>query len=90
MACEMFTRAVIAGLLSTGCSIVDIGPAPTPTLQFFVPRSGSIGGVVITASHNPAQFSGMKVIGSNGIEVSRTIENKVTEVFRSREFVAAT
>ncbi|MDH4214496.1 MAG: phosphoglucosamine mutase [Candidatus Thorarchaeota archaeon] len=86
---KMFTQAVIAGLLSTGCSIIEIGFAPTPTLQFFVPRSGSSAGVVVTASHNPAEFNGIKVIGKNGIEVSRSIEERITDVYYSKNFTVA-
>ncbi|MFW9835482.1 MAG: phosphoglucosamine mutase, partial [Candidatus Thorarchaeota archaeon] len=37
---EMFTHALISGLTSTGCSVVDLGPVPTPTLQYMIPRLG--------------------------------------------------
>ncbi|MHA1851654.1 MAG: phosphoglucosamine mutase [Candidatus Thorarchaeota archaeon] len=83
---EMFSKSLIAGLLSTGCSIVNIDYAPTPTLQFVVPRMKASGGVVITASHNPAEFNGVKVMGSNGIEISRETETKIESVFHSKEF----
>jgi len=86
---EMFAKAATAGLLSTGCSVVDIGLAPTPTLQYFIPRSGSLAGVVVTASHNPAEFNGIKVVGSNGIEVPRSIEESITSVYYSKEFTEA-
>ena len=87
---EMFTKSVIAGLLSTGCSIVDIGPVPTPTLQFVVPRMEASGGVMITASHNPAEFNGIKVMGSNGIEVSRKTETIIESTFHSGNFTVST
>jgi phosphomannomutase/phosphoglucomutase len=83
---EMFVQAVSAGLLSSGCSVIDIGPAPTPTLQFFVPRSGAVGGVVVTASHNPAEFNGVKAIGSDGIEVARAVEDEIEAVYHSKKF----
>ncbi|MDF1539032.1 MAG: phosphoglucosamine mutase [Candidatus Thorarchaeota archaeon] len=83
---DMFQRAATAGLLSTGCSVIDIGPAPTPTLQFNIPLLGCVGGVVITASHNPPQFNGIKVMGSSGIEVTREIESKIEDVYFSKEF----
>jgi phosphomannomutase/phosphoglucomutase len=86
---EMFVEAVSAGLLSSGCSIIDIGPAPTPTLQFFVPRSGAVGGVVVTASHNPAKFNGVKAIGSDGIEVARSVEDDIEAVYHSKKFTKA-
>ncbi|MHA1494609.1 MAG: phosphoglucosamine mutase [Candidatus Thorarchaeota archaeon] len=80
---EMFSKSLIAGLLSTGCSIVNIDYAPTPTLQFVVPRMKASGGVVITASHNPAEFNGVKVMGSNGIEISRETETKIESVWNN-------
>ena len=85
----MFSKSVIAGLLSTGCSVVDIGPVPTPTLQFVVPRMGASGGVVITASHNPAEFNGIKVMGRNGIEITRETERKIESIFHSKNFTVA-
>jgi len=86
---EMFSRALSSGLLSTGCSVVDIGLAPTPTLQFFVSTEQPAAGVVVTASHNPPEFNGIKVIGSNGIEVSRTTENEIEACLLSETFRVA-
>ncbi|MFW9907405.1 MAG: phosphoglucosamine mutase [Candidatus Thorarchaeota archaeon] len=82
----MFNKTVVAGLLSTGCSVIDIGPAPTPVLQFNAPLLGCVGGIMITASHNPPQFNGVKVIGADGIEVTRAIEDRIEEVYVSRNF----
>jgi phosphomannomutase/phosphoglucomutase len=86
---EMFTSAAVSGLLSTGCSVVDIGPAPTPTLQFNTPLLNCVGGVVITASHNPPKFNGIKVMGANGIEVTREVEGQIEDIYFSREFRVA-
>ncbi|MEM2141830.1 MAG: phosphoglucosamine mutase [Candidatus Thorarchaeota archaeon] len=87
---EMFQRAAVAGLLSTGCSVVDIGPAPTPVLQYITPRLGCVAGIMVTASHNPAQYNGIKVLGHDGIEVDRNIETEIEAVFTSRRFRIAT
>ncbi len=86
---EMFSRAAISGLLSTGCSVIDIGPAPTPTLQFVVPRLYCIAGIIVTASHNPAEFNGIKAMGANGIEVSRECEREIESVLRSGSYTIA-
>lgn len=86
---EMFSRAVISGLLSTGCSVIDIGPAPTPTLQFVVPRLSCIAGVIVTASHNPPEFNGIKVMGDNGIEVPRKTEEKIESILSSNNYTVA-
>ncbi|MFW9844004.1 MAG: phosphoglucosamine mutase [Candidatus Thorarchaeota archaeon] len=86
---EMFLKSVTAGLLSTGCSVVNIGPVPTPTLQYVIPRLEASGGAVITASHNPPKFNGIKVMGSNGIEISRETETRIESTFFSEKFTVA-
>jgi len=86
---EMFTQLVTSGIISTGCSVVDIGYAPTPTLQFMIPKLGCIAGIMVTASHNPPQFNGIKVIGSNGIEISRESEKEIETIYRSNKFKVA-
>lgn len=86
---EMLTNALVSALVSTGCSVVDIGPAPTPTLQFMVPRLDCVGGVVVTASHNPPNFNGLKVMGPTGIEVPRDVESQIEDIYFKREFDVA-
>ncbi|MFX1264988.1 MAG: phosphoglucosamine mutase [Promethearchaeota archaeon] len=85
----MFTGAITSGILSTGCSVIDIGLAPTPTLQFVVPRLECAAGLMITASHNPPEFHGIKVMGSNGIEVPRDVESKIESVYFNKDFKVA-
>ncbi len=63
----LLNRLVISGLLSAGCPVIDIGVAPTPTLQLLVRMDRSLqGGVMITASHNPAQWNGLKFLTPDG------------------------
>ena len=87
---RMYSRVMTSGLLSTGCSVVDLGLVPTPTLQFMVPRLDCVAGVMITASHNPPKFNGIKVMGSNGIEISREKEREIEKNYYSGEFTVAT
>lgn len=54
-------RALIAGLLGTGCEVIDIGVVTTPMVYFAVKRLQAAGGVVVTASHNPSQYNGLKL-----------------------------
>jgi phosphomannomutase/phosphoglucomutase len=86
---EMFTQVLISGLISTGCSVVNLGPVPTPTLQYMIPRLGCVAGVMVTASHNPPQFNGIKVIGPKGIEASRETEKQIETVYHSNKFKTA-
>ena len=50
----MLMRAAVAGLLSAGCRVVELGVVPTPTLMLAVRDAGAAGGIAVTASHNPA------------------------------------
>ncbi|MEM0187875.1 MAG: phosphoglucosamine mutase, partial [Saccharolobus sp.] len=68
---DMILRSVESGLLSSGVIVYEGGMAPTPAFQYGVKTLGYDGGVVITASHNPPQYNGIKVLSPNGIEISR-------------------
>jgi phosphomannomutase/phosphoglucomutase len=86
---EMFSSVMTAGLLSTGCSVADLSLIPTPTLQFMVPRLNCAAGVMITASHNPPEFNGIKVMGPEGIEVPRDVEIQIETIYDSGDFTTA-
>jgi phosphomannomutase len=56
-----FAAALIAGLRSTGCDVIDLGMVPTPVMYFAVSYLGADGGAVVTASHNPPEYNGLKL-----------------------------
>lgn len=78
---SLLAHALIAGLNSVGCNVYFAGLVPTPALQFWVKRHRTAGGVMITASHNPAEYNGIKVIWKDGIELSREQEIRVESTF---------
>src|SRR5215208_5608759 len=63
----MFQSVVHAALQSVGCDVLDIGMAPTPTVQLAVEHHHAAGGLAITASHNPVEWNALKFIGSSGL-----------------------
>ena len=70
---EMIKSAVAAGIMASGYSVVDLGIVPTPALQYYVKTRDNIaGGVMITASHNPPQFNGIKCASADGTVMRRT------------------
>jgi len=77
----MIRDAVVSGLLSVGCNVHDMGLLPTPTLQYMLKRLGLSGGVMVTASHNPPQFNGIKVVAGDGVEISRPTEERIEELY---------
>src|SRR3972149_8220520 len=77
----MFAKAVISGLTATGCNVFLAGMAPTPALQYAVKNHKPDGAVIITASHNPPEYNGIKVVWSDGIEISRDQEIMIETIF---------
>jgi phosphomannomutase/phosphoglucomutase len=65
---ETLAKALKAGLLASGCDVHDCGILPTPALQYLV-RDGYDGGAMITASHNPPEYNGVKIIEPDGTEM---------------------
>ncbi len=60
-------HSVVAGLLSVGCEVVNLGIVSTPTTLLAVEESDADGGLSITASHNPAEWNALKLVGGNGM-----------------------
>lgn len=85
----MLKNALVSGLLSTGDDVVDFGIIPTPALQYQVKEGTFASGAVITASHNPPQFNGVKLISADGTEASGEEERSVEEAYYSRKYTTA-
>jgi phosphomannomutase/phosphoglucomutase len=85
----MFARAVIAGLTATGRNVFFAGMAPTPALQYAVKNHRMDGGVIITASHNPPHYNGIKVIWNDGIEISHEQETEIENIYFENKQVLA-
>ncbi len=72
---KAFRDALVEGLLSTGCDVVDIGVCPTPVYYFSVFHLNKDGGVMITGSHNPPDFNGFKVSVGKSTIFGEEIQN---------------
>src|SRR5690606_30878974 len=60
-------RDLVAGTLTgLGIDVVDLGLAATPTVEMAVPGEGAVGGIILTASHNPGQWNALKLLNSAG------------------------
>lgn len=78
---SMIKAAVISGLLAEGVKVYDANYIPTPGLQYNVKNGPYDGGVMITASHNPPQYNGIKVVAGDGIEIPRSDELVIEEYY---------
>jgi phosphomannomutase len=63
----MVAAAAAAGLMAVGCDVIDVGLAPTPTIMLRVETLEAAGALAITASHNPAPWNALKLIGPRGM-----------------------
>lgn len=82
---DSLIRALKAGLLATGCNVVDCGVLPIPAIQYIV-RDDFDGGVMITASHNPPEYNGVKIIEADGTEMADERTVKLEQRIFSRNF----
>jgi phosphomannomutase/phosphoglucomutase len=77
----MLAKAVVSGLVATGCHALLAGMSPTPALQFAVKKHKAAGAIIITASHNPPEYNGIKVVWKDGIEISRKQEIEIEKIY---------
>jgi len=74
-------NALEKGIRASGADVISIGVSPTPSVAYLVKKTGSLCGIVISASHNPAEFNGIKFFTNQGTklpeEMEQTIENAI-------------
>ena len=85
----MFHRAVVSALQSVGARVLDLGVAPTPTIQLAVEHRHAAGGLAITASHNPIEWNALKFIGASGLFLSAA-EGADMRAFAGSDYARAT
>ncbi|MGC9060207.1 MAG: phosphoglucosamine mutase [Thermoplasmata archaeon] len=83
----MLADALTAGILCTGVDVVDVGVCPSPAIQYAVKTGMGNFGVIITASHNPPQFNGIKCIDEDGTELGREKEEQIEKIYFERRFL---
>ena len=73
----MLEGALGAGLMSGGAEVVSLGVLPTPAVPYLLQKNGAAAGVMITASHNPSEYNGIKIFGSDGRKLSDALEDEI-------------
>jgi phosphomannomutase/phosphoglucomutase len=81
---EALSLVTTSGLMSSGRNVGETGMVPTPALQYATKALGYRGGVMVTASHNPPEYNGIKVVGADGVEIPRLDEQKIEHVYHDR------
>lgn len=86
----MLQAALSAGLLSSDVNIIDAGIIPTSAISWLIPQVSAEAGVVISASHNPAQQNGIKFFDRLGQKLSETIETEIEKLLLDDQFMPKT
>jgi phosphomannomutase len=83
---DMLEKAVLAGLIFTGITPINTLALPTPSLQIFVKEKKLNGGIIITASHNPEEWNGLKFVAANGLFISPFTALNLIDIYHQRSF----
>ncbi len=82
----MLEDAVLAGLLAVGCQPVTIGIAPIPSVLLLTKELRAQGGIVVTASHNPREWNGLKFLSGRGLYLSAGEVEEFLDIYHQGEF----
>ena len=83
---DLIKEAVTSGLLSTGINVVDLGIVPTPALALLTRELRFAAGIMVTASHNPPEFNGIKLFTGDSLGYSQAQEAEVERIYSERDF----
>jgi len=83
---DVIKEAITAGLLSCGINVVDLGILPTPALALLTRESGFAAGIMVTASHNPPEFNGIKLFTENSLGYSQVQEAEIEKIYLNQKF----
>ncbi len=87
---DMLGAALAAGLCSVGADVVDLGVVPTPAVAYLVMKYKADAGVMISASHNPYPFNGIKIFGGEGFKLPDELEDQIERLIGQGRWRLAT
>ena len=77
---DMLENAIVSGLCSVGANVIKLGFVPTPAVAYLVKELGADGGVMLSASHNPFEYNGIKIFNGNGFKLTDDEEFEIEEI----------
>ena len=85
---QMLDQAICAGLLESGVDVIKIGMVPTPLVGYATEKLDADAGIMLTASHNPSQYNGIKLWNKNGMAYTQAQERKIEEIYANRDYIS--
>ncbi len=84
----MLEHAICAGLIESGVDVIKIGMVPTPLVGYACEKLDADAGIMLTASHNPSQYNGIKLWNKNGMAYSQNQERKIEEIYAEKSYIS--
>ena len=85
---KMLDQAICAGLLESGVDVIKIGMVPTPLVGYATEKLDADAGVMLTASHNPSPYNGIKLWNKNAMAYTSAQEAKIEEIYANKEYIS--
>ena len=85
---RMLDQAIAAGLLESGIDVVKIGMVPTPLVGYATEKLDADAGIMLTASHNPSQYNGIKLWNKNGMAYTSSQEREIEEIYAEKSYIS--
>ena len=79
---EILFEAISGGINAAGKEWINIGICPTPAIPFLIKKEKFSGGIMISASHNPPEYNGIKIFDSNGDKILKDFENQIQSIIQ--------
>lgn len=86
---DMLGAALAAGLCSVGADVIDLGVVSTPAVAYLVGKYKADAGVMISASHNPYRFNGIKIFNGDGFKLPDAMEEQIEYLIEKNDFIYA-
>ena len=83
---DMLGSAIIAGLCSVGADVIQLGVVPTPAVAYLVGKYKADAGIMISASHNPAEFNGIKIFNGSGYKLADMLEERIEDIILDKNY----
>ena len=77
---DVLLQAITKGINASGKKFINLGICPTPAIPFLIKQEKLSSGIMISASHNPPEYNGIKIFDHNGQKITKTFENKIQKL----------